>query len=50
MTKVEDIDLSNITEEEFVEKAIVNIGEIAKNDKKLLASIQNEGIVLNSRV
>lgn len=36
MTKVVDIDLSNITEEEFVEKAIENIGEIAKNDKKLL--------------
>ena len=36
MTKVVDIDLTNISEEEFVEKAIENIGEIAKNDKKLL--------------
>ena len=36
MTKVVDIDLTNISEEQFVEKAIENIGEIAKNDKKLL--------------
>ena len=36
MTKVEDIDLSNITDEGFVEAAIANIGEIVKNDKKLL--------------
>ena len=36
MTKVEEIDLSNITDEAFVEAAITNIGEIVKNDKKLL--------------
>jgi hypothetical protein len=36
MTKVVDIDLSNISDEAFVEKAIENIGEIVKNDKKLL--------------
>jgi len=36
MTKVVDIDLANISDEQFVEKAIENIGEIQKNDKKLL--------------
>lgn len=36
MTKVVEIDLANITDEAFVEKAIENIGEIQKNDKKLL--------------
>lgn len=36
MTKVVEIDLTNITDEEFVEKAIENIGEVVKNDKKLL--------------
>lgn len=37
MTKVEYIDLATITDEEFVEKAITAIGDIKKNDKKLLA-------------
>jgi len=37
MTKVEDIDLANITEEEFIERAVESIGEIKKNDKKLLS-------------
>lgn len=37
MTKIEDIDINNITEEEFVEKAIAAIGEIKKNDNKTLA-------------
>jgi hypothetical protein len=32
MTKVEEIDVSNITEEEFVEKAVALIGDIKKND------------------
>jgi len=32
MTKVEDIDISKITEEEFVEKAVEKIGEIKKNE------------------
>ena len=32
MTKVEDIDISNITEEEFVEQACAKIGEVKKSD------------------
>lgn len=32
MTKVQDIDIGNITEEEFVEKAVEYIGEIKKNE------------------
>ena len=32
MTKVQDIDIGNITEEEFVEKAVEFIGEIKKNE------------------
>lgn len=36
MTKVEDIDISNMTEAEFVAAAKDKIGEIQKNDKKLL--------------
>ena len=37
MTKIEDLDINNLTEEEFVEKAIAAIGEIKKNDNKTLA-------------
>lgn len=37
MTKVEDIDLTNITEDEFVIKACELIGEIKKNDNKTLS-------------
>jgi hypothetical protein len=36
MTKIEDIDIANITEEEFLEKAIESIGEVKKNDNKTL--------------
>lgn len=36
MTKVEDIDLTNITDAEFVKQAKEKIGEVQKNDKKLL--------------
>lgn len=36
MTKVEDIDISNLTDAEFVATAKEKIGEIQKNDKKLL--------------
>ena len=36
MTKVEDIDLANITESEYVKKAVELIGEIKKSDNKLL--------------
>jgi len=36
MTKVEDIDLSNITDAEFVAAAKEKVGEIVKNEKKLL--------------
>ena len=36
MTKIEDLDINNLTEEEFVEKAIAAIGEIKKNDNKTL--------------
>ena len=32
MTKVEEIDVTNISEDEFVEKAVALIGEIKKND------------------
>jgi len=32
MTKVEEIDTANLTEEEFVEKAVEKIGEVKKND------------------
>lgn len=32
MTKVEEIDLANVTDEEFVEKAVSLIGEIKKNE------------------
>jgi hypothetical protein len=33
MTKVEDIDISSITEEEFVEKAVALIGDVKKNEQ-----------------
>lgn len=36
MTKVEEIDISNITDAEFIAAAKTKIGEIQKNDKKLL--------------
>lgn len=36
MTKIEEIDINDITEEEFIEKAIANIGEIKKTDNKTL--------------
>lgn len=36
MTKVTEIDLENITDEEFLEKAVVLIGEIKKNANKTL--------------
>lgn len=36
MTKIEEIDIANITEEEFLEKAIDNIGEVKKNENKTL--------------
>lgn len=32
MTKVEDIDVTNITEEEFVEKAFAAVGEVKKSE------------------
>lgn len=37
MTKVEEIDLTSITEEEFIEKAIKAVGEIKKNENKTLS-------------
>merc|ERR1711912_85205 len=36
MTKIDEIDLSNITQEEFLEKAVTFIGEVKKNDDKTL--------------
>ena len=36
MTKIEDIDITNITEEEFLEKAIEKIGEVKKTENKTL--------------
>lgn len=36
MTKIEEIDISNMTEEEFLEAAITNIGEVKKNENKTL--------------
>lgn len=32
MTKVEDIDVANITEEEFVEKVFAAVGEVKKSE------------------
>ena len=37
MTKIEEIDIANMTEEEFLEAAIANIGEVKKNENKTLA-------------
>lgn len=36
MTKIDEIDISNMTEEEFLEQAITNIGEVKKNENKTL--------------
>ena len=36
MTKIEEIDITDMTEEEFLEKAIENIGEVKKNENKTL--------------
>ena len=36
MTKIEEIDIANMTEEEFLEKAIEHIGEVKKNENKTL--------------
>lgn len=36
MTKIEDIDITDITEEEFLEKAIDKIGAVKKNENKTL--------------
>ena len=37
MTKIEEIDITNMTEEEFLEKAIEHIGEVKKNENKTLS-------------
>jgi hypothetical protein len=37
MTKVEEIDLKDITEEEFLVKATELVGEIKKNENKTLS-------------
>jgi len=37
MTKIEEIDLANMTEEEFLEKAIDHIGEVKKTENKTLS-------------
>ena len=36
MTKIDEIDMNNISEEEFVKKVVENIGEIKKNENKTL--------------
>lgn len=36
MTKIEEIDITNMTEEEFLEEAIKGIGEVKKNENKTL--------------
>lgn len=36
MTKIEEFDITNMTEEEFLEKAIESIGEVKKNENKTL--------------
>lgn len=36
MTKIDEIDISNISEDEFVKKVVENIGEIKKNENKTL--------------
>lgn len=37
MTKIDEIDLATITQEEFLEKAVTFIGEVKKNDDKTLS-------------
>ena len=37
MTKIDEIDISNMTEEEFLEKCVDAIGEVKKNENKTLA-------------
>lgn len=37
MTKVEEIDLTSVTEEEFIEKVLKAVGEIKKNENKTLS-------------
>jgi hypothetical protein len=36
MTKIEEIDITNISEDDFVKKVVENIGEIKKNENKTL--------------
>jgi hypothetical protein len=36
MTKIDEIDLTNISEEDFLKKVIEFVGEIKKNDNKTL--------------
>ena len=36
MTKIEEIDITNISEDDFIAKAVENIGAIKKNDNKTL--------------
>ena len=36
MTKIDDIDISNITEEDFLLQAVEKIGAVKKNDNKTL--------------
>lgn len=36
MTKIEEIDITNITDEQFLQKVVENIGDIKKNDNKTL--------------
>lgn len=36
MTKVEEIDSTGLTEDQFIEKAVAAIGEVKKTDSKLL--------------
>lgn len=36
MTKIEEIDITDMTEEEFLEKAIEHIGEVKKTENKTL--------------
>lgn len=36
MTKIDDIDISNITEEDFLSQAVEKIGTVKKNDNKTL--------------
>ena len=36
MTKIDEIDITNISEEDFVKKVVENIGEIKKNENKTL--------------